>query len=213
MAEKQIQKFAGRIVEHQNLFGELSTEDLQWAIQNPQKAIALMCKAIAEREKQEKDLLVLLGTALVPPTDGFVVCDKFVVDISDKVNVRIAWLGSNFKERFFEKIEEPTEESQLCYHKLLEQSLDLPIIASLGGEDKAETTLAQVFSLMEKQGGGEAGVLLINGSANIFYVRDVNGVLRAVYVDLHGDGWRVYARSVESPHRWYVDDQVFSSNS
>jgi len=213
MAEKQIQKFAGRVVEHQDLFGELSTEDLQWSIQNSPEAIALMCKAIAERERQEKKLLVLLGTALVPSTNGFVVRDKCVVNTSDEATVKIAWLGDNFKKWFLDKTEEPADGSQLRYHELLEWSLDLPIIVSLGGEEKAETTLAQMFSLIEKQGKGQDGVLLTNGCTNIFYVRDVNGGLLAVYVYWYSIGWDVGAYSVESPNGWCAGSHVFSSNS
>ena len=60
------------------------------------------------------------------------------------------------------------------------RSVDGPILAELGGEAKAETTLTEVYSLMEAQKNGENGPLLTNGYANIFYVRDVNGALRAV---------------------------------
>jgi hypothetical protein len=36
------------------------------------------------------------------------------------------------------------------------------------------------FSIMEKQRNGEAGPLLTDGYANIFYIEDVSGDLRAV---------------------------------
>ena len=42
-----------------------------------------------------------------------------------------------------------------------------------------ETTLAQLYALLERQGRGEDGVLLVNGAANIFYIRDINRVLRS----------------------------------
>jgi hypothetical protein len=66
---------------------------------------------------------------------------------------------------------------------------------------------------MEKQKNGEGGVLLNNGYANIFYIRDQNRVLRAVGVNWHVDGWNVLADSVEHPRRWNDGDQVFSRNS
>jgi hypothetical protein len=70
-----------------------------------------------------------------------------------------------------------------------------------------------MFSLMEKQGKGEEGVLLNSGYANIFYINDYAGVLRAVRVSWDGDGWGVYASSVEDPHGWFDGYQVFSRNS
>jgi hypothetical protein len=92
--------------------------------------------------------------------------------------------------------------------------MDGPIIAELGGADKSETTLSEMFFLMEKQGKGEDGVLLNNGyDANIFYVKDTAGVLRAVYVGWRGDGWSVDADSVGVPGRWDDGFQVFSRNA
>jgi hypothetical protein len=91
--------------------------------------------------------------------------------------------------------------------------VDGPIIAELGGEEKSETTLSEMFSLMEKQGKGEDGVLLNNGYANIFYIRDLAGVLRAVGVRWGGGGWGVGADSVGGPDRWDGGYRVFSRNS
>ena len=55
--------------------------------------------------------------------------------------------------------------------------------------------------------------MLKNGHANIFYVKDKDGVLRAVRVTWDGDGWDVDADSVEDPIRWSVGGRVFSRNS
>jgi len=57
-----------------------------------------------------------------------------------------------------------------------------------------------MFSPMEKQKNGEDGVLLNNGYANIFYIRDQNGVLRAVRVYWDDGSWRVYAHGVTNPY-------------
>jgi hypothetical protein len=73
-----------------------------------------------------------------------------------------------------------------------------------------ETTLAQVFALLEKQGKGEEGVLLVNGFSNIFYIRDINDVLRSVHVMCSSDGWLLYVQPAERPHRWNDGYQVFS---
>ena len=69
-----------------------------------------------------------------------------------------------------------------------------------------------VWDLLRLQSNGEGGVLLTNGYANIFYVRDTNGELRAVHVYWYagyGD-WRVHARSVGYPGAWDAGIRVFS---
>ncbi len=66
---------------------------------------------------------------------------------------------------------------------------------------------------MAAQPNGEKGTLLNDGSANIFYVPDLKGVLRAVYVYWYDGRWRVDANPVEGPGRWYGGDRVFSRNS
>lgn len=82
--------------------------------------------------------------------------------------------------------------------------VDEPFMTEWGGElesAKVETTLGQMFFLLEKQGKGEPGALLLNtGYLNIFYIRDTNGVLRTVGVSWHYYGWSVYAfaTSIES---------------
>jgi hypothetical protein len=90
--------------------------------------------------------------------------------------------------------------------------VDTPIITELGGEKVAETTLTEMFALLQKQANGKKGDLLTSGYANIFYVRDRTGVLRAVGADWYDAGWSVYAFEVSSPHAWRAGFQVFSRN-
>ena len=66
---------------------------------------------------------------------------------------------------------------------------------------------------MEIQGKGEEGILLTNGDANIFYVKDTSDVLRGVYVSWTHCGWRVLARSVEDPGVWCAGLRIFYRNS
>ncbi len=155
-----------------------------------------------------KSILALLGTIAVPATKQFVAKDNFQVG-----KAGIGWLGDNFKAWFLGKTEGPVEGSTLRYHKLTESSLDTPILAELG--DKAETTLADLFHLLSLQANGQGGVLLANSYANIFYVRDASGELRAVCARWYaGSGdWGVDATGVACPYRWDADFRVFSRNS
>lgn len=162
--------------------------------------------------KPEK-LLEFIGTVTIPArTEKFVARDRLIVDTSKKAKVKISFIGDNIKNNFLGKIEEPTDESTLCYGKLLRRSVDKLIIANLGCEVESESTLSEMFGCMELQPDGKEGVLLTNGYANIFYIRDSAGVLWAVYCYWHDDGWGVNAYSVESPSDWRAGRQVFSRN-
>lgn len=148
-------------------------------------------------------------------TSKFVAKEMFVRDTGPKAKVKISYLGDNFNKWFLlghGKIEDPTSEQILCYAELSRTSVDFLIITELG-EAKAETTLSEMFSLMEKQKNGEFGPLLNDGNINIFYIKDIVGVLRAVSVFWDGDGWDVDASSVSESDEQSDGFQVFFRNS
>jgi hypothetical protein len=155
-------------------------------------------------------------------TEQFVVKEKFVVNIEDDVQVKISSLWDNFTVWFLSgdgKIEDPKSDTKLYYRKLLKMAHNVPfkkgdraIISEFGGKVKVETTLTEMFFLMEKQKNCEDGFLLNNGWANIFYIRDQKGVLRAVSVRWRGGGWDVDAYFVGGQYEWDDGDQVFSRN-
>ena len=172
--------------------------------------------AVCERPKNNI-ILELVSTVVVTATTGkFIAKDKFVVNTKRNAPVKISYLDDNFTLWFLNgdgKTEDPESEQTLRYHKLRQSSVDGPIIAELGGAEKSETTLSEMFSLMEKQKNGEDGCLLNNGHSNIFYIKDGTGMLRAVGVVWHDDGWYVGAGGVASPYGWDVGRRVFSRNS
>jgi hypothetical protein len=169
------------------------------------------------KPKPTPSILELVSTIVVSATTSKLVAkDKFVRDTGRKAKVKISYLGDNFILWFLNgdgKTEDPISEQTLCYHKLRQSSMDGPIIAELGGAEKSEMTLSEIFSLMEKQGKGEDGVLLNNGKANIFCIKDSAGVLRTVLVSWFAAGWDIGARSVGSPLVWAGGCQAFSRNS
>lgn len=212
MTEQQIPKLVASLVEHQNAFSQLSNEDGQWAIQNTKEAVSLFVAALAGRAKQVVEkLLDWVGTVTVPATASkFIAREKFVVDTSDSAEVKISYLGDNFKRWFLDKTEEPMAEQVLRYAKLKKSSVDGPIIAELGGDAKAETTLTEFFAVLKQQGHGISGALLNNDWANIFYILDESGLLRAVRAYWRGGGWGVGADEVSCPRAWRGGNQVFS---
>jgi len=159
-------------------------------------------------------LLIPVGTTIVAATTTlFVARDRFVVNTGKKAPVKISYLGDNFKDWFLRKEEQSFEGSTLKYGKLFRSSVDGPILKELGGEAEAETTLTELYALMEVQKNGEKGILLTNGYANIFYVRDAAGSLRAVFARWYDGGWYVYAYAVTNPGAWFGGGQVFSRDS
>ena len=163
-----------------------------------------------------KRILDMIGIVKTSATsEKFVAKDKFKLKKDGGI---CSYLGDNFLSWFLTgegKVEDAIPEGELRYGKLTKGSVDGPIIEELGGEAKAETTLTEVFDLVSKQSDGQEKEdgLLTNGWANIFYVQDTAGVLRAVYVGWLGAGWLVDAYSVERPYAWGDGCQVFSRNS
>jgi len=210
MTEQQISKLAAALVEFQNNFSALSTEDAQWVIQNTQEAIGLMVEAVQNRLKPQV-LKLVSSKIIIPAIDKFIAKEKFIIDTSAKAKLKISYLGDNFQKWFLDKIEENIPETELSSRMLLKWLEDKEIIAGVGGEDVAETKLAHVYHLISQQPNGEAGPLPTNGYV-IFYVRDKDGLLRPVRVRWLGDGWFVNAFSV-GISGWRADCLVVSRNS
>ena len=134
--------------------------------------------------KKSIELLKLVCTVKVPATTTkFVVSEKFKVNTGRNAPVKISYLGYNFKCWFMRKSETPITGTDLYCFKLLCSSLDTSILKDLGGNEKAETTLTDMYSLMEGQKHGEEGILSNSLDwPNIFYIKDIEGVLRFVWL-------------------------------
>lgn len=172
-------------------------------------AQAFLRDEVTVTKPAKPSLLRLMSTESVSATQSFKSADNFKVD-TKKAAVRIYYLGDNFKKHFGRKEEGASEAVDIKVHKLLEGSLDAPVITELA--DKCEIMLGQFFALLSKQGKGETGPLLTNGYANIAYIRDDEGILWAVSAYWYSDrgGWYVVAYSVEHPGRWIGGIQVLS---
>lgn len=169
-------------------------------------------KKAAKPETAIAQVLEFVQTVEVQGCDGFTAKEKFREGKTTD-GVKIAWLGSNFKGNFLDgkgKVEESVSPATLRVHKLKTASLDAPMLAELG--DTAETTLSQFWELLKKQGTGQKGPFLVNGYANIAYIRDMNGTLWAVDAGWGSGrgGWCVEAFSVSGPDGWRADCLVVS---
>jgi len=130
----------------------------------------------------------------------------------------IIWLGNNFQKWFLPLEEEITGEIILpeFHHNLSQNSLDKEILKGLGGKTqvaRTPSTMRGIYEMIKKQPHGEDGALKNDGCANIFYVRDKDGALRAMDVYWDVDGWFVGAYLVSDPLRWLAGSRVFAGNS
>lgn len=203
--KQQIPKIASSLVEFQDYFSSLSMEDGQWVIQNTKRAITLFVSAVSNRKKGVFDD-GLYSTFNVPAsTKKFIVKNKFHHDGFN--------LGIYFLRGYINKIEAPFSGSVINGKKLNENYYDEPIVKELGGEEKAETTLYEVYSLIKKQLNGEIGCLHTNGLANIFYVKDSNGDLQVLQVFRRNHKWNLEAFQMNTPIKWRSVYRIFFRNS
>ena len=159
------------------------------------------------------DILEPVGLIILPDTAGkFIARDRFVVDTSPQAPVKISYLNKNFQEWFLDIVEGCVGGTTLRCQKLRISSLDESIVAELGGKCKAVVALSELYATMLQQGDGKAGLLHTDGGANVLYVFDINGLLRAVYVSWYGGGWYVFADPVGFPSRWSDGSHILSRN-
>jgi hypothetical protein len=161
---------------------------------------------MSEQPAATGPLLQVAGDVVLPATtQPFSVRDNFKTTEA----VLFSTLWPDFKQPFFGVVEKPMPELRVRKYKLLRIAPDGPIIAELGGESTVEITLAAAFALIKCQGVGEEGFLQTNGFANIFYVRNANGVLCAIRIGWASDGWVVDAIPVADPLAWNGKHEIF----
>lgn len=216
MSEQQVPQVStimGQLVAHQSGFNALPKPDRQFVFKEPRAAIVLMVDAIRNRPKEsvpERTYKVLRPVAPKPAEARPFKADETF--FNKQSGVKMVPHGTNFTAWFIGKVEKDVPEGTLVPFMLTHNAYDNEIIADLGGEEKAEVTLAEIWCLIQRQANGRDGVLLMNGYANIFYVRDVNGVLHAVGVGWGDGGWGASAYAL-GVYGWGDDYRVFSRNS
>jgi hypothetical protein len=160
-------------------------------------------------------LLIPIGTTTVPATTiPFAAREWFIVNTEKNARVKISYLNNAFKAQFLGKVEPPHRGSTLrCAKRSLEATVrGTDIINTLGGREKAETTLEELFSLMEAQKNGEDGLLITDGYTNVFYIKDMDGTLRTVHTSWH-NGWLVSANTLADQDGWASGRRFFSRDS
>ena len=102
----------------------------------------------------------------------------------------------------------------IAVSRLERRAKDPEIKAELAGETKRVFTisLAHFYQMIEAQGQGQPGPLLVNGYANIAYIDGMDNwaVCASWLADI---GWFVFANPVGRPNQWYDEGRVLSRKS
>lgn len=113
----------------------------------------------------------------------------------------ITYINLNFKEWFGDMTFTKSKKFTPLISKKLHRNMnDKEILGELKPE---KVSLADVSDTIQT---------LDRAVWALFYVKDVNGVLRTVRVFWRGDGWHVFANSVGDIRAWYAGYRVFSRN-
>ncbi len=199
-AQSQVRKFNAVVLEN---LPEMTKDVMQGWIENPsglQKALrsALVPSQDGNEPKEVQQPLLTKRAAV--RVEG---AKRFVADETSLKEANVGWTGVNFDQFFLGKVEENVEDTILAIHCLEKRSLDAPIRKELG-QNREEIALTHFFDLLKKQSKGQKEHLLVNGCANIAYIRDKNGTLWAVRARWDSDRrcWDVRAPSVEDPRGW-----------
>lgn len=123
------------------------------------------------------------------PIAHFSAAEKFTKSNS---KVKFWDFGENFTNNFGNRVENNISVTIISVSRLEQRAKDPAIKAELAGETKRVFTisLAHFYAMIEAQGQGQAGPLLVKGYANIAYIDDMDIWVVVAGWDA-GDGRRV----------------------
>lgn len=126
--------------------------------------------------------------------------------------LKLAYISESFKNDFLAFEVPPEPQVEYAVYELNKRLVAKRILKVLGGETKAEISIASFCTLLEAQGRGEPGVLFTDGLHNLAFVRNAKGSLcniEAVY-GADGNGWslRNHANGPESG--WPAGSRIVS---
>ena len=156
-------------------------------------------------------LLKHLRDVSLSPVVRFSAVEKFA---KDNPKVKFWDFDKNFTDNFGHRVEPNVPAATITVNRLERRAKDPEIKAELAGETKRifAISLAHFYAMIEAQGQGEAGPLLVNGYANIAYIDGMDNWAVSAYW-YAGYGWSVNAYPVDGPSPWYDEDVVLSRKS
>jgi len=129
---------------------------------------------------------------------------------SGESSIGVFYIDPEIREHLARKEEGRLSGSQIIrIHRLLRQSLDMPILMRLGAQ--CALTFEHIAFLLQRQRKGERGKLSTYGGVNVAYV-ELCGLLSSVSIRWvpEGDGWAFEALSVDHPLQWPAGTQILS---
>lgn len=149
-------------------------------------------------------VLSFISASVIPAlVKSFSVKAHFKQNLTAKVKVSYVdpdihtWLSATVTPRYGYDLK--------CF-ELTKNANDTAVTKGLGENYKVD--MAAIWAMMSEQPNGEAGNLLNNGYANIFYVEGC-----VVDVRWSGGGWSVYVSRFGGDGDWGAGSRVFSRNS
>lgn len=139
---------------------------------------------------------------------------KHIVLGVDENSVRLSSISSLFCSYFlvedFIELEQIKPFTSVTFFELLDTTTDAHIIHAFGGEEAVVTNLSVVYSLLCDHAKGMYSGLRTDTYMHIFYVRDVNGVVRSVGVawDRLTKGWELSAYPIDDKGCWSAGHHV-----
>lgn len=165
-----------------------------------------------ERLVVEQNEAVKRGQILAFNQNVAVAGGEFVLDqCFTKANPKVKfWYIDERLPKLFGKTSGQTPIGQLATHTLLEPKHNPDILGAIMPHAKRFIHISQFYRLIEAQGQGQEGPLLVSGYANIAYIIDENGAPWAVDADWDGGGWGVSVGSVAHRGGWDAGGRVLS---
>jgi hypothetical protein len=157
------------------LVKKMGGEDIALAFLRGEYVLSQVAQAVKKLLTQVGSLITVL-----PSTENFIAAEKLKINTSPSAELKICFFGYNFKSWFLGKVEESFAGSQLKIQKMSQNSVDHLILNELGSEEKAETTLCEMFEFLKTAD---------QNLFYLFYIKDVGGRLRAVYALRRDGGW------------------------
>ncbi len=168
----------------------------------------------SERVLVDRDEAIRRGNILNFERKVSVVARRFVISESftkGNPKVKFGYIDERIPKLFGKSQDVPAGE--LAVNTLLLGKHDPEIMVAIGPQSRRFIKLGQFYQVIEAQGHGQAGPLLVNGRANLAYVLDdENGApwaVRARWRPRCG-GWGVNVDSVAVLDEWIAGLQVLS---
>ncbi len=148
-------------------------------------------------------ILVVVSEANLPA------CPKHVnVAVKFDENIKVAFIEDGFGYSFNDLSEGPLPERVLCGYNLCREERDRSLI-EFAGEDLATVHLTDLLTMLLKQPNGEPGDLIIDSSANIFYVLDSKKKRCAAIAYWTKFGWCLDVHVITDKNQWLIGNRVF----